>query len=110
MSDLPSAEPPGHGSWLRVASLMGCKPDLAILRRFSKLNVLRLLEMQSDLTQQEWEYELICSMDATLDCPVTRSYPKSWKTLDESQGLGGTYQRDAWKKLRDGLESYSKYI
>lgn len=109
MSELPPAESPGNGSWLRAASLMGCRPELAILRRFSKLNVLRLLEMQSDLTQQEWEYELICSMDAELDCPVTQTYSKNWKNLDESQGLGGTYQRDAWRKLRGGLESYSEY-
>ncbi len=109
MSDLASAEPPGQGSWLRVADLMGCKPELAALRKFQKLNVLRLLEMQSDLAQQEWEYELLCSLDAKADCPTTRSYQKNWNTLNGSQGLGGSLQRDAWKKLKEGLESYSKY-
>ena len=99
--------PPIRGSWLRVASLMGCKPELAALRKFQTLNVLRLLEMQSDLVQQEKEYEILCSLDANTNCPTTRSYQTSWTALDESQGLGGPLQRDAWRKLRDGLESYS---
>ena len=109
MSNLPSTESRGQGSWLRVANLMGCKPEMAVLRKFQKLNVLRLLEMQSDLAQQEWEYELLCSLDAEVDCPATRSYQTNWETLNESQGLGGSLQRDAWRKLRDGLEPYSKY-
>ena len=86
---------------------MGCKPELAALRKFQKLNVLRLLEMQSDLAQQEWEYEVLCSLDAKVNCPTTRSYQKDWTALNESQGLTGSLQRDAWRKLRDGLESYS---
>ena len=102
--------PPTRGSWLRVASLMGCKPELAALRKFQTLNVLRLLEMQSDLAQQEKEYEFLCSLDADTNCPTTRSYQTNWKALGESQGLGGPLQRDAWRKLRDGLESYSMYM
>lgn len=100
----------GQGSWLRVASLMGCKPEMAALRKFQTLNVLRLLEMQSDLAQQEREYEILCSLDAKVDCPTTRSYQLNWTALDKSQGLGYCYQRDAWRKLRDGLESYSMCI
>lgn len=107
ISDLPSAESPGEGSWLRVASLMGCKPELAALRKFQKLNVLRLLEMQSDLAQQEREYEILCSLDAKEDCPTTRSYQSNWTALNDSQGLGYCSQRDAWRKLRDGLGAYS---
>ena len=107
MSEIPSAEMPNQGSWLRVASLMGCKPELAALRKFQKLNVLRLLEMQSDLAQQEWDYELLCSLDANVPCSMTQSYQKDWTALNESQGLGGSLQRDAWRKLRDGLEIYS---
>ena len=107
MRDLPS-ESLDKGSWLRVANLMGCKPELAALRKFQKLNVLRLLEMQSNLAQQEWEYELLCSLNAKVDCPITQSYTKNWKTLSESKGLGGSLQRDAWNKIRDGLEVYSK--
>ena len=107
MSNLPYVEPSGEGSWLRVASLMSCKPELATLRRFRKLNVLRLLEMQADLSQQEWEYDIMCSLDAKVDCTTTQSYQRNWTALDESQGLGGSLQRDAWRKLRNGLESYS---
>ena len=109
MSGLSSSEPPGQGSWLRVANLMGSKPELAALRKFQKLNVLRLLEMQSDLAQQEWEYELLCGLDAKVDCPETRSYSSNWKLLNESRGRGGSLQRDAWRRLRNGLESYSEY-
>ena len=104
---MTSAEIPNRGSWLHVASLMGCKPELAALRKFQKLNVLRLLEMQSELAQQEWDYELLCSLDAKVACSMTQSYQKDWTALNESQGLGGSLQRDAWRKLRDGLETYS---
>ena len=109
MSHLTSAERPGRGSWLRVATLMGCKPELAALRKFQKLNVLRLLEMQSELAQLEQEFEICCSLDAKVDCPATQSYSRNWETLNESQGLGGSLQRDSWRKLRNGLESYSEY-
>ena len=107
LSDMQSAEPLCQGSWLRVASLMGCKPEMAALRKFQKFNVLRLLEMQSDLAQKEREYEILCSLDAKVDCPTTRTYQTDWTALNESKGMGGPLQRDAWRKLRDGLESYS---
>ena len=86
---------------------MGCKPEMAVFRQFRTLNVLRLLEMQSDLVQQEEDYKYICSLDAQTNCPTTRSYSKNWESLNESMGDGGTLQRDAWRKLKDGLESYS---
>ena len=87
---------------------MGSKPEVAVLRRFRKLNVLRLLEMQSDLVQQERHYANICSQDAKVDCSTSRSYMKDWSVLNESRGLGSTHQRAAWRKLRDGLEAYSQ--
>ena len=88
---------------------MGYKPELAILRKFGKLNALRLLEMQSELIDQEEEFELICSLDAKEECAVTQSYQTNWEALNDSQGLGGSQQRDAWRKLRGSLEAYSKY-
>ena len=97
-----------QGSWLRVATLMGSNPELAILRRFRKLNVLRLLEMQADLLQQEKDFKFICSLDAEENCPVTQSYQTNWDSLNESQGKGGSQQRDAWRRLREGLDAYSK--
>ena len=107
MTDSPSEAMPGRGSWLKVAALMGCKPEIAAFRKFRTLNVLRLLEMQSELIQQEEEYEFICSLDTQLKCPTTQSYPRNWDALNQSNGEGGSLQRDAWRKLRDGLESYS---
>ena len=109
MSDSLAIDPPGRGSWLKVAALMGCKPEMAVFKKFRTLNVLNLLEMQSELTQQEKVYEHICSLDSRLDCPITRSYPTNWDILHESKGEGGTRQRDAWRKLKEGLESYSIY-
>ena len=97
------------GSWLRVAALMGSKPELAILRKFSKLNALRLLEMQSELIDQEEEFEFICSLDGNEECPITKSYQTNWEALNDSQGVGGSQQRDTWRKLRGSLEAYSKW-
>ena len=102
-----STESPDQGSWMKVATLMGSKPELAVFRQFRTLNALRLLEMQSDLAEQEQNYEYICSLDARVDCSTTRSYSKDWSSLNDSLGIGGTLQRDAWRRLRDGLDSYS---
>ena len=108
MSDLSCTESPGRRSWLQVAALMGWKPEVAVLRKFRKLNILRLLEMQSHILSLEKDYAKFCSLDAGLDCPSTRSYKKNWQVLDASQGQGGTFQRDAWRTLRDELDAYSE--
>jgi len=89
---------------------MGGNPQMAVLRRFRKVNVLRLLEMQSNLAQLEEAYETNCLADASADCPTSRSYMKNWEALDESKGYGKDFQREAWRKLRDGLGDYSKHI
>ena len=106
--DLSTNGSPGSGSWHRLADMMGKKPEMAILRRSRQLNILRLLEMQSELMRQETNYAVLCSKDAKVDCSTSRSYMKNWSVLNESQGRGRTYQRDAWRKLRDGLEAYSQ--
>ncbi|KAM0803918.1 hypothetical protein BDR22DRAFT_886215 [Usnea florida] len=98
-SDLALTEPRSRGSWLRVADLMGCKPELAALRKLQKFNVLRLLEMQAQLVQQGEDYEYYCSLDAKAHCPITQTYSTNWEALDEAQGLSGSLQRDAWRKL-----------
>lgn len=86
---------------------MGCKPEMAVFRKFRTLNALRLLEMQSDLVQQEEDYEFLRSLDAQTNCPITQSYSKDWEALGASLGDGRSLQREAWRKLRDGLETYS---
>lgn len=98
-----------QGSWLRLAALMGWKPEMAVFRRFRKLNALRLLEMQSSIAEQQKDFEYICSLDAAEDCSITRSYQTDWSCLNESKGKGGSLQRDAWGKLRDKLDTYSEF-
>lgn len=87
---------------------MAFKPEMAVFRRFSKLNALRLLELQSELLEQEQEYDYACKLDAVEDCPVTHSYQYNWKSLNDSGGKGGTCQRDKWAKLRERLDLYSE--
>lgn len=82
---------------------------MAVFRRFRKLNALRLLEMQSTIAEQQKDFEYICSLDAAEDCSITRSYQTSWSRLNESKGKGKSLQRDAWGKLRDNLDAYSKF-
>ena len=107
--DLSMSGSAGSGSWLRVADMMGSRPEMAVLKRFRKLNILRLLEMQSKLALMEEEYETNFALDAKVDCPESRSYMKSWAALEESKGVGQTGQRDAWRKIRNGLEEYSMF-
>lgn len=70
--------------------------------------MLRLLELQSDLMQREGDYERIYLQDSQIDCATTQSYQRDWERLDESQGIGGTSQRDAWRDIRDRLDAYSR--
>ena len=107
--DLSMTGSESSGSWLRVADMMGSRPEMAVLRRFRKLNILRLLEMQSNLALLEEDYEAYFAMDAKRNCPTSRSYMKSWTALEESEGLGDTRQRDAWKVLRNELAEHSMY-
>ena len=87
---------------------MGCKPEMAVFRKFRTLNVLRLLEMQSELADREQEYQDLHLLDAGVDCSITKSYAKDWDALNDSQGKSGTLQRDAWRRIKDRLEPYSK--
>ncbi|KAL8787039.1 MAG: hypothetical protein Q9195_007944 [Heterodermia aff. obscurata] len=108
MSSLVAIESPGQGSWLKVAALMGCKPEMAVFRKFRTLNVLRLLEMQSELADQEQEYRNFHLLDTEVECSITKSYAKDWDALNASQGKRGSLQRDAWRKIKERLEAYSK--
>ena len=97
-----------RGSWARLAAVMGSQPEMAILRKFRRLNVLRLLEMQSHLTNLEMKYDIISQQDCESDCPLTRLYSKDWDALNKSQGDGAADQRDAWREIRGSLAAYSK--
>lgn len=108
MSSLVNTELLGQGSWLKVAALMGCKPEMAVFRKFRTLNALRLLEMQSELADHEQEYQNFHLLDAGVECSITKSYAKDWDALNASQGKSGSLQRDAWRKIKERLESYSK--
>ena len=110
MSSLVATESAGQGSWLKLAALMGYKPEMAVFRKFRTLNVLRLLEMQSELADQEQEYKNFHLLDAGVECSITKSYAKDWDALNDSQGKSGSLQRDAWRKIKGRLESYSKHI
>jgi hypothetical protein len=99
-----------QGSWHRLATLFGCKPELAVFRKFRKLNAVKLLDMQSELVQLEEDYRIICSGDAESKCAVTRTYRNDWDALNKSEGRGGACQRNILRKLRGRLDAYSKRI
>ena len=107
MVECKDVRSPDQGSWGKIAALMACKPEMAVLRRFNALNILRLLEMQSELVDHEQEYYKLCELDAQTDCPATRSYSTNWEALKASKGLSNTLQGDAWKKGKTALRSYS---
>ena len=103
-----SASSQHRGGWANVAELMGCKPEMAVFRRFRKLNYLRLLEMQSHLAKKEEEYEGWRSLYA--NCPATQSYQVNWEELDKSLDGETPDQVHAWREVREMLPQYSKNI
>ena len=110
MSKAEEQKPSVRGSWARLSASMGSHPEMAIFKRFRKLNALRLLEMQSDIMEQQEDWEFLKSIDEKSECPITQSYQISWENLELSEGEGGSQQRNAWRKIKQGLDAYSKVL
>ncbi|KAH6652864.1 hypothetical protein BKA67DRAFT_567757 [Truncatella angustata] len=94
-----------------LASLMSDYSDVAVFRRFRKLNLQSLLHMQAELLHIEQELQEIANEDNESGDPVRRSYQTNWKAMEDSAHSGGdSLQRTKWLEAREKLEKYNAFL
>jgi hypothetical protein len=108
--DMPKdPEPRGYD---RLASLMGFFPELAVYRRFAKLNAKNILYLQSELSVLERELQEASREDAQSTNDTRQEYSRTWVTLSHSDLVpeGSPNQWNAFRQIREVLQQYSQLI
>jgi hypothetical protein len=91
--------------YTKVAQLMACQDEFAILRRFKALNLQNLLYLQAEITHLEAELAELAHRD--LRHSSREYFNKDWWSLSQGED---EEDREQWKKfeeLRAKLEIYS---
>lgn len=105
-----------RNGYSKLASLMGRHPEVAILRRFSTLNVRNLLYLQAELVHLEHQLALCTKADLESRDQDRVEYDRDWYALsssgqavrDRSDGDG-----EQWRivmEIRKVLKEYSKRL
>ena len=93
--------------YAKIALAMSHHGELAIFRRFGKLNLQNLLYLQAELTHLERDLGELVERDS-LD-PNRGFYTKDWWSLAESSDEEeGQEQWDKVLQIREKLKEYSK--
>lgn len=85
----------------RIAEFMSAHGDVAIIRRFGKLNMLNLLYMQADLTRLEDQLSQIANQNPNITAA------KDWVTLCESAQDQDQLQHRLTLEMREKLGRFS---
>lgn len=91
----------------KVAQLMHYRPELAIVRSFSELNLRNILYLQAELTQLEHELRLTTNADILSNDAVRQYHARHWPLLSDSQNLGNNAQIKKILEVREKLGEYS---
>jgi hypothetical protein len=89
----------------RLAQLMGLGSDIAILRRFRRLNMLSLLSLQAELLYLEKEFDEVVDEDVK----EGRDFHMGFSKLFASKDVGDTSQLEKLRDIKDKLKEYSKW-
>ena len=91
--------------YAKVANIMALHPELAIVRRFSALNMQRTLHLQAELVHLETELKEQVMEDLAKN-PHAMFYAKDWWSLSRSADNGDETQ---WRKLLEVGEKLKEY-
>ncbi|CZR51277.1 uncharacterized protein PAC_01152 [Phialocephala subalpina] len=97
--------------YAKIATLMSHHSELAIFRRFNKLNLQNLLYLQAELTHLE--DELNCLAERDKDDPNRRFHSKDWWSLAVSSNEEDESSGEQWEKvldIREKLKEYNDYL
>ncbi|KAH7138210.1 hypothetical protein B0J11DRAFT_587350 [Dendryphion nanum] len=94
--------------YVRLASIMGAHPEVAILRRFGNLNAENLLYLQAELVNLENELRRIQKLDCESGDEDRSIFGRDWQTLAETSHT--PEHRRQWElmlKIRLTLNEYN---
>ncbi|KAJ9604652.1 hypothetical protein H2200_010766 [Cladophialophora chaetospira] len=92
-------------SYDELSTLMGTRPDLAIVRRFGSLAGQVILRMQAELSELEDDLKELGKFE--LKHPELRGHAKSWEKANETIASGGRSLRQ--EKILEVDEKLGKY-
>lgn len=69
----------------KLAALMGKSRRMSIFRRFGKLTMVNLLDLQAELTDLEERYQVICAADNKSNDPTRTCLSKKFSALRDSE-------------------------
>jgi hypothetical protein len=96
--------------YTQLAALMEAHPEIAIFRRFGRLNAKNLLYLQAELIHLENRLQKCVDEDAASGHVDRTIYDRDWQTLSESGAAapdGDPAQWNAILLIRKRLEEYS---
>lgn len=94
--------------YAKVARLMGSQKEYAILRRFSTLNIQRLLYMQAEIVHLDSELVQLVARDSV--SAGRQHYAKDWWSLSQGETDEDLEQWKKFTELSEKLDRYSKNI
>ncbi|MAD83731.1 MAG: hypothetical protein CL912_12285 [Deltaproteobacteria bacterium] len=92
--------------YAKVAHLMARQKETAILRRFRKLNLQRLLYLQAEITHLEYEVKQLAERDSAHEDRIYHA--KDWWSLSQAGEREDTEQWRVFSELSGKLDLYSK--
>ncbi|KAF2658215.1 hypothetical protein K491DRAFT_690369 [Lophiostoma macrostomum CBS 122681] len=104
--------------YTKLASLIGAHPDLAIYRRFGKLNAKNLLYLQAELVVLERRLEECVKKDQESGDQDRVLFDRDWQSLAESAtvnggNVGGSEKSEQWEtvsKIKEKLREYNEAL
>ena len=95
--------------YTQLAALMEAHPEIAIFRRFGRLNAKNLLYLQAELIHLEHRLQKCVDEDAASRDADRTIYDRDWQTLSESGAApdGDPAQWNTILLIRKRLEEYS---
>lgn len=96
--------------YIKLGSLMGTHPEVAIFRRFGSLNAQNLLHLQAELVSLESKLVRCAKADTESQDQNRKIYDRDWQSLTESSHTqdGNAEQLQTRLKIRKLLKEYSK--
>ncbi|MCJ1307123.1 hypothetical protein MMC25_000769 [Agyrium rufum] len=106
-SPKPPSVPPQVEGYPKLAGILGLKPEIAIFKRFAKLQAENLLFLQAELLQLEQDLEEIVLEDLASANPVTQSYARSYWAMRYASEHGDGLQWRKRTEIKEKLKEYS---
>ena len=107
MNGRPSSAAEITAGFPKLAGFLGLKPEIAIFKRFAKLNAENLLLLQSELMILEHQLNEIVARDLQSQNSEVKYYARSWWNMLRPTRNGNGDQLSKRLEIREKLREYS---